>query len=287
MPSCVYIETTNVCNAHCIMCPHDKMQRPRGHMDESLFKQIIDQCREFEGAGLQVFLHKDGEPLLDPFLADRIRYAKQTLLRSNVHFNTNAMLLTEERIAAILDSRLDSLVFSVDGASAETYEQIRCGLSYDTVCDNIRRFFEARKARGSGPRVLMQMVVSKINQHENEKYRDLWGGKADRLVFKPMHNFLVQGTALKGGEIGQRQLKRCGMPFHTLLIYHNGDLGLCCWDYDHIRDLGRVQDAPLLDLFNRPAYNEVRAAMKKMDCSDIAPCSRCSQIYGHDGPMWS
>ena len=61
MPSCIYLETTNVCNAHCIMCPHDKMQRPRGHMDERLFRKIIDQCRGFEEQEEEVRIKRDGK----------------------------------------------------------------------------------------------------------------------------------------------------------------------------------------------------------------------------------
>jgi len=285
VPECIYIETTNYCNAHCIMCPHDKMKRPRGHMEWEIFVRVIGQCSAFEGRGLKVFLHKDGEPLMDPLLFRRIRFAKDTLKRSLVHFNTNAMLLTEDKVDHILESPLDSIVFSVDGASRDTYENVRRGLDYDVVTHNIDRFFARKAEMGRGPRAFMQMVVSKSNLHEVAAYQERWGEKADGILFKPMHNFLVQGTALFGGDVGSRQISRCTMPFHVLLVYQNGDIGLCCWDYDHLVDLGNVSDGSLLDLYNSQAFSRIRRAMKRKSCGDLSPCNVCSQIFGRDGPQ--
>lgn len=286
MPRVLYIETTNHCNAHCVMCPHDKLTRPRGVMPWVIFMKIIDDCVSFEGRGLEIFLHKDGEPLMDPQLFERIAYVKRTLTRSHVHFNTNASLMTDDKIERILDSELDSITFSVDGASESTYSQIRVGLDYEKVKANVERFLAQKAARGSRLHVTLQMVLSRENAHEADAYRRLWEGRVDRVFVKPMHNFLVQKTAYKGGEVGSVQLARCGMPFHVMLFYSNGDAGLCCWDYDEIMKLGNVMDSSVLDLFNNEQYGKVRMAMKAMKCGDIRPCNICSQIYGHDGRVW-
>jgi len=287
LPRAIYLETTNCCNARCIMCPHEKLTRPRGHMPWELFTKIVDECATFEGRGLKIFLHKDGEPLMDPLLFDRIRYAKAKLPRSRVHFNTNAALLDEDQADRILQAPLDSIVFSVDGASAETYERIRAGLDYAAVRRNIERFLELRRARGGRLHVIMQMVVDRANRHEILAYTQLWGARVDELVFKPMHNFLVQGTALSGGDIGTKQGKRCMMPFQVMLFYTNGDVALCCWDYDHAVALGNVKETRLLDLYNSPAFAAIRAAMRGKRCHGLKPCNVCSQIFGHDGPMWA
>lgn len=287
IPKAIYLEGTNLCNARCVMCPHEKLTRPRGHMPWELFTKIIDECAGFEGRGLQVFLHKDGEPLMDPRLFDRIRYAKARLPRSRVHFNTNAALLTPEKTELLLATPLDSLVFSVDGASPETYGRIRVGLDYATVTANVRHFLERKRAVGSRLRAGLQMVVSRDNAHEIPLYRQQWAGLADRVVFKPMHNFLVQGTALHGGELGAVQRRRCTMPFHVMLFYVSGDVALCCWDYDALRPLGNIREASVLDVYNNERFSAVRRAMRAMDCGALAPCNRCSQIYGDDGPMGS
>ena len=286
IPKAIYIETTNYCNAHCIMCPHDKMNRKKGCMDWGLFTRLIDQCAEFEGRGLNIFLHKDGEPLMDLRIFDRIGYARQKLPRSRLHFNTNAALMDADKAEAILKSPLDSIVFSIDGASAQTYEAIRQGLNYERVMANIQTFFRLKRALGARLHVTLQMVMNQSNQQEVARYRDLWGGLANRVVFKPMHNFLVQGTSVHGANLNARQLSRCKMPFKEVFVYWNGDVALCCWDYDHLAPTGNLIEQALLTIYNGPRFQQVRRAMKQLDCSRIYPCVSCSQIYGRDNPLF-
>ena len=290
IPRELMIEVTNRCNANCVMCPHEKMKRPRGHMAWDIFTKIVDDASRFEGRGLWITLHKDGEPLLDPLLFDRIARVRERLPRSWIQFNSNAQLLTDDMAARLLQSPPDRVVFSVDGATRETYEDIRGGLNYDVVCRNIESFLDRRRAAGSPLKVTMQMVVNRENLPEVDAYRRRWGGKVDLIVLKPMHNFLVKGTSARGAGLETFQRARCLQPFSNMVIFWTGDLGLCCWDYDNLVGLGNVRDAHLLDLYNGPKFMAVRRAMIRKNCSGVEPCSACSRIYGRDDPMaceWS
>jgi len=286
IPRVIYIEVTNRCNAKCYMCPHEKMERGLGNMPWHIFEKIVNECSEFEGHGLDLILHKDGEPLLDPMLFQRIEYIKKVMKKSKVYFNTNAMLLNEDKTMKILNSPLDAITFSVDGASKETYENIRIGLQYDTVIRNIDNFLKRKAELNRNIHVTMQMVVDKTNMHEVEEYKRLWRDKADRVFCKEMHNFLVQATSVYGNHISDKQQRRCLMPFSAMLFYWNGDVGLCCWDYDNIACLGNIEKEPLLKIYNNPKFIEIRNAMIKKACKGIKPCNICSQIYGQDGPPW-
>lgn len=286
IPKIIYIEVTNQCNAKCYMCPNSKMKRGRGHMPWHIFKKIVDESKEFEGRGMKLILHKDGEPLMDPLLFKRIDYIKKKMNKSTIHLNTNAMLLNESNIAKILNSQLDSITFSVDGASKETYEKIRQGLKYDVVVKNVNNFFEKKKELNKKIHVTLQMVLNKENMHEINKYKELWGNKADRLFIKNTHNFLVQKTSVHGSSLSEKQLSRCNMPFVEMFIYWNGDVALCCWDYDNLVGLGNIEKDSLLNIYNNEKFNKVRNAMIRRDCKDLEPCNICSRIYGTDGPMW-
>ncbi|MFC1633822.1 radical SAM/SPASM domain-containing protein [Planctomycetota bacterium] len=285
VPKVIYIEVTNQCNAKCYMCPHENMKRGRGHMPWHIFKKIIDESRQFEGRGLKFILHKDGEPLMDPLLFKRIAYIKEVMKKSAVHFNTNAMLLDGDHISHILRSPLDSITFSVDGASAETYERIRRGLKYDVVRSNVDNFFRKKKQSKSRIHVIMQMVVNEHNMHERAEYEKLWSGKADEIAFKNMHNFLVQKTSIHGSGLSKKQLTRCLMPFLIMTFYWNGDVALCCWDYDNMTQLGNIEKDSLLRIFNNTTFRQIRDAMRRMDCKAIKPCNICSQIFGMDSPF--
>ena len=98
---------------------------------------------------------------------------------------------------------------------------------------NLDRFFELKKDSSVKIDIVMQMVVYEKNKHEIEKYKELWSEKAE-VFLKPRHNFLNMGTSIKTKRLSKKQLKICDQPFDYMMIYWNGDLGLCCWDYDNI-----------------------------------------------------
>ncbi|MDD5677959.1 MAG: radical SAM/SPASM domain-containing protein [Kiritimatiellae bacterium] len=285
IPKVLHIETTNLCNARCVMCPHEKMQRPQGIMPWETFTKIIDDCKTFEGRGLVLILHKDGEPLLDPLLCRRIGHIRATLKKSKIMFSSNGAALTEKIADELLRCPPDQIGFSVDGASAATYESIRTGLRYATVVENIHAFLAKRKASGAKVRVVIQMVTNLTNQPEHDEYLRIWGPEADEIVFKDMHNFLVQGTSVRGAGLYREQKYRCIQPFTRSVIYWNGDLALCCWDCDHAYALGNVMDKDLVTLFNQPAFDPVRRAMARKECKGITLCNVCTQIYGEDNPL--
>jgi MoaA/NifB/PqqE/SkfB family radical SAM enzyme len=288
IPQVIQLEVTNYCNAKCILCPYTKITRPKGYMPWHIFEKIINECSQFEkGRGLKLILHKDGEPLMDPMLFKRIDYIKAKLKKSTVHFNTNATLLNEDKAINILNSSLDSITFSVDGTSKETYEKIREGLKYDVVVKNVNNFFDKKKELNKKIHVTMQMVVNKDNMHEIGKYKKLWGGKADRIFIKKAHNFLVQKTSVHGSDLSERQLSRCTQLFFLMLFYWNGDVALCCWDYDNLAGLGNIEKDSLLGIYNNAKFNVIRSAMKRKNCKYIKPCNICSQIYGKDGKQWA
>jgi radical SAM protein with 4Fe4S-binding SPASM domain len=263
------------------MCPHDKIKRPKGHMSWETFKKIIGQLSDFEGLGLNINLHKDGEPLLDPLLFKRISYIKKKLKRSKVNINTNAALLSKQKADLLLDSGIDSVIFSVDGTSIESTKKIR-KLDYTIIKKNLEYFFCSKKKKQANVHTSMQMVVSDINKKEANDYKKIWRPKADRVILKPMHNFLDQESSIKTKKIADRQTKRCYQIFHTCLIFYNGDLAMCCWDYDNFMKIGNIYDDNLINLYNNKKFNSLRKAMWIKQCTQISPCNRCSVIYGND-----
>lgn len=282
IPTQIFIETTNFCNSNCKMCPHRKMKREKGYMSQGLFEKIINECKSFETKRLQFLLQNQGEPLLDTLLFRRIEYIKKNLFKSKIILNSNAMLLDENKAKQILDLGVDRVIFSVDGASQETYEEIREGLKYDVVKRNIEYFLKLKKDNAYRTKAIMQMVVCDRNKHEIDKYKELWLEKVDEIHFKPMHSFLDMETSIKTKFLRTKQLAFCESPYEVMIIYWNGDIGLCCWDYDNEAKIGNIENDSLINIYNNNKYQMIRALMNRMDCRTISPCNRCSLIYGKD-----
>ncbi len=85
----VRIETTNLCNAKCIMCPRDELTRPKASMSYEHCKNLIDQADTLGAELISLFGY--GEPLIDTSLGAKIRYCTQLGLKTFI--TTNASLL--------------------------------------------------------------------------------------------------------------------------------------------------------------------------------------------------
>lgn len=281
-PDVIYIETTNLCNAACIMCPHDKIHRMPHIMPEEIFQKALTDCRNLDITGGQIFLHKEGEPLLDPSIIPRVKQAVQMLGRDNeIGLNTNAMLLTEAYTEGLLDAGLNLIFFSVDGASKEEYEKIRIRLDYDIVVHQIRYFLEQCQRRRAPIRVVMQMLVQSPDQ-DTQAFIDMWKNYPCEFYIKEMHGYLDGGHSSQTTMLSARQIEICKDPFHIAVIYTNGNVGLCCWDYNNEYSIGNIMEFNLSQLWNNASAQKLRSAMLKKECSSIIPCSRCARVFGRD-----
>ena len=120
IPKVLQIETIFGCNANCVMCPiNAPTKRKKGVMDIAMSKYILDELSPYVDEIEQLNFFFLGEPLLDPFIYERIKYAKKKGFR-NIGISTNADLLDRPRQIKLLESKIDTIIFSIDGIKKET-----------------------------------------------------------------------------------------------------------------------------------------------------------------------
>ena len=90
-----------------------------GTMQLKTFKKIIDEVEEKFNL---MTLASRGEPLVSKDINEMLKYTAGKFL--NLKINTNASLLNEEKIHAILSSGVKTLVFSADAADPELYKKL-------------------------------------------------------------------------------------------------------------------------------------------------------------------
>jgi MoaA/NifB/PqqE/SkfB family radical SAM enzyme len=139
----VYIEPTNRCNLECVTCIRHSWDEPLGEMNSATFARIMEGLRAFSPPP-EVLFGGLGEPLSHPHIADMVRQVKE--LGSSVELITNATLLTREVSQRLIEAGLDMLWISLDGATPESYRDVRLGAALPEVLANIREFRRARWA---------------------------------------------------------------------------------------------------------------------------------------------
>src|SRR4051794_12248190 len=146
LPPHLQVGGAAACNLRCRMCLvryREPVNKITGAMPYDDFTRLVDSVPHLERLTLQGL----GEPLLSPYLLDMVGYAKARGIA--VGFNTNATLLTRRIADELVALGLDWLHVSLDGATAETFEGIRDGASFERVAANLRGLHAAKRAAGA------------------------------------------------------------------------------------------------------------------------------------------
>jgi MoaA/NifB/PqqE/SkfB family radical SAM enzyme len=236
-------------------------------MQSDLYARLIDECAV---AGCrEVHLHNFGEPLLDQRLEDRIAYAKEKGIR-RVKIFSNGSLLTPARSRRLIEAGLDEFKVSFDGATEEEFERIRPPLKFHSVVQNVVEMVKLRDASRSKLKVHMACCSTT----DKEATMRLLERVVDRFAFGKLHNWGGQSAVTK------RIRKPCSRLWRTLTVLANGDVALCCLDYDGQQLLGRVDDVhSIREVWNGQAYRQIRRCHREARQGEIPLCAQCTKSF--------
>ena len=162
------VETTAKCNLYCPMCPRETHKQPKEDMPDEIFERLV---RESGESAEHMMLIGLGEPFMDRKIFDRIEYCD----RHNIStlLSTNGTFFDEKTCARLLDTPLEHITLSFDGATKESYEYYRKGANFEKVRDNFVRFARMKHERGAKVQVVVQMVRMERNAGRSGRFRPL------------------------------------------------------------------------------------------------------------------
>jgi radical SAM protein with 4Fe4S-binding SPASM domain len=271
------VETTAKCNIYCPMCPRESHPQPKEDMTEAVFDALVAGAARSAEHMMLIGL---GEPFLDPKIFDRIEYCA----RHNIStlLSTNGTLLDEKLAARLLDSPLEHITLSFDGASRETFEYYRKGARFDRVRDNFVRFAELKHERRSRMQVVVQMVRMEGNAHEVEAFTRFWSALpgVDQVRVKEDETNLLRPDA---GHAAGDWAHPCHYLWRgPLYIKHNGDVYPCCQSY--MLDgapVGRIGEQSLEEIFDGEEMRRMRRLHAAGRAGEIGICARCCTVIPH------
>ena len=281
-PEVYAFETTNICNLRCIMCPYPEMTRKTGVMSLDLFKKIVDEIKPYSR---YISLHNFGEPLMNPELHRFIEYAAEAGLKT--WLSTNATLLNEARSLELLDSRLDVIILSIDGATRETYDKIRQNGQYEKTKGNIERFLDMKKRKKSRNPLSIVQIINMINtEDEIAGFKREWQKKADKVLVKAFATWSDQVSGIKElSKEGQRikpiveKRHPCLYLWRSLVIQWDGTIVLCCNDFDNKLVVGDANRQSLLEIWNSSLMRDLRTRHLNGDFGTPI-CQNCREWIG-------
>ncbi len=291
LPSTLYIECTNVCNALCIFCyyPKIKDERPRKTMSINLFNSIIDDYESIGGSKISL-TPTVGDPLVDKLFSERIKIIDKSRIEY-IHFYTNLINFRESHIEALQNVTRTTVEVnvSISGFNSERYHTYMGVNKFDRVIRNLQRLSEI-----DNPHVIKHVVLRDYSGSSIEKKQltsllsdlhldfdiyteyDSWGG-------------LVENMFEEHAELKQKRLKArkgpCQISYTKPVITVDGELKLCdCRDVNNELIVGKMTGNNFYELWNGEKIQSIRALMySHEEMPNI--CKKCelyTSIYDPD-----
>jgi len=299
-PSHLMIEISSACQLNCPLCPlgNGTLARPRQLMKMETFKKVIDDVGDFV---YHVNINGMGEPLLNEQVCRMIEYAKARNVYVDLY--TNLQIDNRDMIEGLVDSGLDAVLISCDGATRDVYEKYRVNGDFDKLLDNIRTLVQyKRRKNATTPEVNVQCILFEHNEaqlpemtelveslgadHFVVKRPFLFWGDGDDARFLP-HDEKVNPYKKAENRIDWRgkTRSRCNLLWASSAILADGSVAPCCFDYEGKVRFGNVNEESFRAIWNNRKYRRFRRQVR-LDWRKVAICNNdfeggCPNMHIH------
>ncbi len=286
-PVVYQIETTNVCNMKCAMCPRRLMKRKIGHMPMKLYKKLIDQIephsaidllkwRQFidlvlSKAGIiqseqdffnfvisaeALTMHGFGEPLLDPHIVERVKLVSDKGIPA--YFSCNPINMTDRLFQDLLDANIGYIKYSVDGLDEKTLKKFRGRkMNIQKINDRIEKSVETIEKGGYKTIIVLTMLGFETNKEQTKEFLKKWQNRKVYAYIKSAINRRLVDEALKDNEPAYIR-SFCEYPFVSLTVLQDGTVVPCCVDYDGEIPLGNANQNTLEEIWQGDSFKKFR-----------------------------
>jgi len=273
-PFIIDIELTNDCNLNCKMCSRQIMKREIGYMTIDTFDKIIEQCKDRD-VGLRFI--RWGEPFLHPHLLDFCKQVKDE--GHPLHITTNGLVISESQMKAIVDMKVDSIIFSMQGVTEEEYTYMRNNNLWSLLMDNINLLIRIRGDRDK-PYISINTTVTERDKEEDiNEFKEYW----KRVIGIDEVNVGRTSMArLKGTPPSNAGYIHCSEPWQKLGIDWDGKVTACCADYDNLMTIGDINKYSLYNIWNNNNILDSIRILLSYDCNKMLTlCNKCYPAYGN------
>ena len=281
------LELSNNCNHRCIFCLNSEMPRVRREMPEEMVYDILGQACAvgIKRAGLFI----NGEPFISKHLPDYIRFCKEHGMEY-VFITTNGALATKERLTACIEAGVDSIKFSINAGSRESYQKVHGSDDYEKVLSHLRFAHDYKRTRAEKLpfRLLASCVVTDDVVDEINTISETVGPLVDDLLFFHAHNFGGQAESDKAGLQTKFQNNKvtdfyfnkvvpCPYLFNLVCITCEGYMTLCIEEVNNKMVFADLSKVSLMDAW----HSEIMVRMREKHIENKLQGTQCYNCVYH------
>ncbi|NLD36594.1 MAG: radical SAM protein [Desulfatiglans sp.] len=288
-PFVIFVDPSDACNFKCKFCPTGdrelmrKVGRPLQTMSFDLFKKIVDDINEFDDPLKVLRLYKDGEPLLNPRLADMIKYAKSSSKIKSVDTTTNASLFTKDKNLEIIEAGLDRINISIEGVNNKQYREFSdYKINFDKFVGNIKHFYENKRQCEVIIKINGDLISEDDKNFFYEVFHDIADGISIEHVMSCWPEFKLNGIEvnMEKGLYGQKieEVLVCPYVFYSFSINSDGAASLCFLDWSRRLIIGNANQDSLKDIWFGNNIREYQKMFLTKNRKQHPVCHNCGQL---------
>ena len=287
------IELTNVCNEDCTFCATQFISRRNGVMDFDLAKRLIKEVSD-TGFCDVVTTNVMGEPTLYKQLIELVEYANS--VNQRIQIITNGERLDEEMATRLLRLNPYAVGLSFHATDAESFKFKRSRLPFETYRERAFGFIDLKFQLKATTHITFNVLSTRFQRPEQFTIADS-RDKLDRFaqeifaftrsvkkkhglvwpvpeIFTHGNQMLLPGVSFlvhDGYHTWSNDIiphdatvvprsRFCAQPFEQFNVLWNGDVVLCCIDYNGELVYDNVIGKSILEVFNNEKMQTLRRA---------------------------
>ncbi len=289
-PYSISIEPINSCNLSCLECPVNKNQKQKmiKKIDFYCFTNVVDNLKKYL---MNVFLYFQGEPFLNDKIYEMIEYLEKRKIYTVI--STNGHFLSVDNCKKIVNSSLDKIIISLDGANQEIYSLYRKGGDFEKVINGIQTLIETKKLlKKLKPFVELQFIVFSHNENQISRIKKIAKTlEVDNLKFKtaqinnlgknfdliPKNKKYSRYVFKNNHWVRKKKIKnRCWRLWNSCVINSNCDVLPCCFDKNSEFVFGNIKNLNILDILRNEHFKRFATNVFN-DRHSIKMCQNCTE----------
>lgn len=296
----VQVQTTSRCNGYCKFCPYKGswMDKNNGVMSDKLYLKILHDIDDIDSSFSGKFCpYLMNELFADRDIVKRVEQAYEILHNPTVEISTNASLACLDKVrqlADIMDNKPSKIIISLHGIDKKTHDKLMSTDWNKSISNAIYIMKEFKNT----PIVIQSMAMSKDNTYRimsPRKINIFWKKLIDENDIDDSNvrfsTFMFHSRA--GGldwdwdykkvhrQIDEKHPFNCPRLHNNLHVLWNGDVVLCCMDYNREVVIGNLKEQSISEVFDSDTWHTIyNKCTGKEPSEDKFICKLCSSPGG-------
>lgn len=279
LPREVEIElTTDDPLANTPLRPRGPRVPQRGPIDPAVVSRVALELAGTDDDAL-VVLGGFGDPVCHPRFAETVASVRAAGIYGLCIYTTGQKL-SDAAIAALVEQRVDVVVFQLDAWTEATYRLVSGGAELDAARQSLARLSAARQqARQVEPIVVPQFTKSTLNVEELDAFYDGWMRAQGCAAIVGCSHYGGRLPDLRVVDMAPPSRQACRRIFSRCVVLADGRVAACDQDFTGELILGDLHAGALGTIWQGEAARRLRARHLAGELTGGPLCAACTEWH--------